>query len=243
MTVACSPQDGQSAASPLAQLTLARFIAGGHFGAYVRGMRNLATTASAWSNWASTTGAGRQAFGRSVTSTAPAARAAGRRVATDSHLAAPARAERTHRNARHRGGLRSRCVELVGSAPWGIRSSPRHRAGFLVSFAASTTVYVTLGAAVSRVLAKTAARFACELSGRARAFSRGRGGRSSTTWAPLCPQRAPPAHAPASDCLGVSRRSSAGLRSEGMARRLRCDLPRTQRPVDFLAVGVGMVWP
>ncbi|MBN0566957.1 PLP-dependent aminotransferase family protein, partial [Pseudomonas aeruginosa] len=39
MTVARSLQDGHNAS--LAQLTLARFIAGGHFGAYVRGMRNL----------------------------------------------------------------------------------------------------------------------------------------------------------------------------------------------------------
>ena len=39
MTVARSLQDGHNAS--LAQLTLARFIAGGHFGVYVRGMRNL----------------------------------------------------------------------------------------------------------------------------------------------------------------------------------------------------------
>jgi GntR family transcriptional regulator/MocR family aminotransferase len=39
MTVARTLQDGHTAS--LAQLTLARFIAGGHFGAYVRGMRTL----------------------------------------------------------------------------------------------------------------------------------------------------------------------------------------------------------
>ncbi|OWP49798.1 PLP-dependent aminotransferase family protein [Pseudomonas nitroreducens] len=39
MTIARSLQDGHTAS--IAQLTLARFITGGHFGAYVRAMRNL----------------------------------------------------------------------------------------------------------------------------------------------------------------------------------------------------------
>lgn len=39
MTIARSLQDGHTAS--IAQLTLARFISGGHFGAYVRSMRNL----------------------------------------------------------------------------------------------------------------------------------------------------------------------------------------------------------
>lgn len=60
MTVARSLQDGHNAS--LAQLTLARFIAGGHFGAYVRGMRNLygerlgflaERWASVWAAWSS----------------------------------------------------------------------------------------------------------------------------------------------------------------------------------------------
>lgn len=131
MTVARSLQDGHNAS--LAQLTLARFIAGGHFGAYVRGMRNL------YGERLGRRGAGRRRLGGLVEPRVPAGG-----LQMPGLLCAEIDETRAI-VAAYRAG-----VELVGLSALHLAAPPR--AGFLMGFAAYTTD--ELEAAVG-VLAKT----------------------------------------------------------------------------------------